>query len=517
MANRFRTVIEADDQTAKGFKSAAGRFKAFDGHIARLGRMGGSRLSGLTGGLRGLSSAASETSGGMAEVAGGAMGVGRAFGVAGLAIGAGIAVIAKAGASAFALASGLSKSGMEIRQTAGLIGIAGKDLQNLRGAGVFEGVDPGAMTAGLSALSKTLRAASVGEDVEAQGLINRFKIITKTKDGLFDTKEALLEIADIIARQKSPQTQEAIAEKFGLGGVLALLKTGRAGVEAAMARNASAGGNFLDEQTAAAKRFSNATTDMSNRWGAMKKSFSEKFILPWATPAIDKLTELFTWADHLMGGHSTPPTAAPSSDVAPGTPGTPGGAQPGGGAAPDPGRWDARRGRWVWSGGQGGGSAGMAINNPGNIRTSDGRHFRRFASPEAGLNAMTWQLKRYQDVYGLRTITGIVSRWAPKSENNTPAYIAAVAKRTGFDPNANLNLHDPQTLAKLEEAMIYQETHKVPFSRDQLLASAGKGEKQRVQVDVQFRNAPPGTTFQVRGHDDHGISDSYIAGLMGHR
>jgi hypothetical protein len=42
----------------------------------------------------------------------------------------------------------------------------------------------------------------------------------------------------------------------------------------------------------------------------------------------------------------------------------------------------------------------------------------------------------YQDKHGLRTIRQIVSRWAPPTENNTNAYVRAVAADTGWMPTS---------------------------------------------------------------------------------
>ena len=120
----------------------------------------------------------------------------------------------------------------------------------------------------------------------------------------------------------------------------------------------------------------------------------------------------------------------------------------------------------------GGGSIGSR-NNPGNIRGAGGKGFATYATPEAGLSAMSGLLRRYQTQHGLSTVRGIVSRWAPPSENNTAAYIAAVSRRTGFGADQTLNLGDPATMAKLEAAMIQQEHGRQPFSQAQLLAGAG--------------------------------------------
>ena len=54
--------------------------------------------------------------------------------------------------------------------------------------------------------------------------------------------------------------------------------------------------------------------------------------------------------------------------------------------------------------------------------------FARFVSHEYGIRALAMLLTTYQDRHGLRTIRGIVARWAPGRENDTEAYIAAVAR-----------------------------------------------------------------------------------------
>ena len=88
---------------------------------------------------------------------------------------------------------------------------------------------------------------------------------------------------------------------------------------------------------------------------------------------------------------------------------------------------------------------GIRNNNPGNIRyvlgiTStyarctgqDEAGFCVFDTPEHGLEALARLLVRYQDKHGLKTIRGIINRWAPPVENETTAYVAAVAHSTGF-------------------------------------------------------------------------------------
>jgi hypothetical protein len=90
--------------------------------------------------------------------------------------------------------------------------------------------------------------------------------------------------------------------------------------------------------------------------------------------------------------------------------------------------------------------------------------FARFVSHEYGIRALAVLLTTYQDRHGLRTIRGIVSRWAPGAENNTEAYIAAVARQMGRDPRATLDLHRHEDLRPLVEAIITHELGGNPYS-----------------------------------------------------
>jgi hypothetical protein len=91
--------------------------------------------------------------------------------------------------------------------------------------------------------------------------------------------------------------------------------------------------------------------------------------------------------------------------------------------------------------------------------------FARFVSHEYGIRALATLLTTYQDRHGLRTIRGIVSRWAPGAENDTEAYIAAVARRMGREPRASLDLHTYGDLRPLVEAIIQHELGGQPYGR----------------------------------------------------
>ena len=97
-----------------------------------------------------------------------------------------------------------------------------------------------------------------------------------------------------------------------------------------------------------------------------------------------------------------------------------------------------------------GGTRGMRNNNPGNIEWkqggfaqkhgatgSDGR-FAIFPTMEAGQAAQRALLGGYLSS-GANTVSKAINKWAPSSENNTAAYVAAVAKQMGVGPDQALN------------------------------------------------------------------------------
>ena len=61
---------------------------------------------------------------------------------------------------------------------------------------------------------------------------------------------------------------------------------------------------------------------------------------------------------------------------------------------------------------------------------------------------------------GQRTITDIISKWAPSSENDTASYIKEVAGYMGVGANDEINLADPNVMAKLRSAMARREGYR---------------------------------------------------------
>lgn len=119
-------------------------------------------------------------------------------------------------------------------------------------------------------------------------------------------------------------------------------------------------------------------------------------------------------------------------------------------------------------------SYGFNANNPLNITRSsdkwvgaapaDDSDWARFTTPEAGIRAAVKVMQTYKKRYGIDTITKLISRWDPSRHDPVPQYIANVAKATGIDPNAKIDLSDRQTVGKLVRAMMKQEIGGVPYS-----------------------------------------------------
>jgi len=122
---------------------------------------------------------------------------------------------------------------------------------------------------------------------------------------------------------------------------------------------------------------------------------------------------------------------------------------------------------------------GIRNHNPGNIRRSSDPwqglaerqsdvEFFTFKSPIYGIRALARTLITYQDKHGLRTIRQIIGRWAPPVENNTNAYVRAVAEATDLDADQMLDLHNFDFLFPLTKAIIKHENGQQPYTDAQI-------------------------------------------------
>lgn len=110
---------------------------------------------------------------------------------------------------------------------------------------------------------------------------------------------------------------------------------------------------------------------------------------------------------------------------------------------------------------------GVRLHNPGNIEHGDpwqglapqqsDPRFCEYITNAFGFRAIAETLCTYKDRYGLKTIRAIISRWAPPNENDTAAYIAAVAKDSGFGADEEINAHDYKEAYPLIRAITIHE------------------------------------------------------------
>lgn len=93
---------------------------------------------------------------------------------------------------------------------------------------------------------------------------------------------------------------------------------------------------------------------------------------------------------------------------------------------------------------------GVKNNNPANIRYSSlnkwkhqgkpNKGFCTFDSPVWGVRALLILIRKYRFSYGLDSVSRIISRFAPSSENDTVSYIKYVCNALGVSPDEELNL-----------------------------------------------------------------------------
>lgn len=117
---------------------------------------------------------------------------------------------------------------------------------------------------------------------------------------------------------------------------------------------------------------------------------------------------------------------------------------------------------------------GVRNNNPGNIERGEDwqglasisqmtpaqkkeTRFAVFSDPVYGIRALAKLLMNYQAKYGLNTVHKMINRWAPPVENDTGAYVNAVAKAAGVAPDAVVSMRTYSTARGIVDAIIAHE------------------------------------------------------------
>jgi len=122
---------------------------------------------------------------------------------------------------------------------------------------------------------------------------------------------------------------------------------------------------------------------------------------------------------------------------------------------------------------------GIRNNNPGNIDHNDSinwlgelpvdkaieSRFCRFETPVHGLRALGKNLLSYKK-RGINTVSGIIMRWAPSTENNTGAYINSVAEACGVEPTEIIDI--AEYLPILICSIVKHENGSMPYTAAQI-------------------------------------------------
>jgi len=121
---------------------------------------------------------------------------------------------------------------------------------------------------------------------------------------------------------------------------------------------------------------------------------------------------------------------------------------------------------------------GERNNNPGNIRespgdrtqwigeraTDDDKALEEFKTPQDGIRALCKVVLNYQRKHGLNTVREIIGRWAPPNENNTGAYVRAVADAMDVQPDDAIDMESAVVLTALVRAIIQHENGRIAYT-----------------------------------------------------
>ncbi len=124
---------------------------------------------------------------------------------------------------------------------------------------------------------------------------------------------------------------------------------------------------------------------------------------------------------------------------------------------------------------------GLRNCNPGNIEKSKGKpwmgeiqpsqdkRFAQFRSMPYGYRALIKLLQNYRKLHNCQTLADFINRWAPPSENNTSAYVKAVATEMQVPTILVIDIEDKATMVAQAAAISHHENG-VKANRAEVLA-----------------------------------------------
>jgi hypothetical protein len=143
----------------------------------------------------------------------------------------------------------------------------------------------------------------------------------------------------------------------------------------------------------------------------------------------------------------------------------------------------------------GSGKSAPSPTNVGNIRPAgSSTGFQQYATPEEGIKAIDENLKAYGTKHKINTLRGVISRWAPPSENDTDSYINFVSQKTGIKPDEEIDLTNPVIRHIISGPIVLQEQGLKKIKGQAQPSTEQIAEQPTEQPTSDFSNFLSGTT-----------------------
>lgn len=182
--------------------------------------------------------------------------------------------------------------GISVLRTSQNIGVAPGKLQALNAAARLAGLSADDMTSSLGNLGNTLEDALYGRNQKALYMLHQLGIqIHRTSTGAVDSTRALMDLSGVLQRYNGkPQVQQQIADSFGVGSLLPLLRQGPAAIRAFEAQARRLGAVLSGPELQRANELGLAFLRMKLGLEGLRNSISDG-LFPVLTPLIEQFTQ----------------------------------------------------------------------------------------------------------------------------------------------------------------------------------------------------------------------------------
>ncbi|MDT0355696.1 phage tail tip lysozyme [Herbaspirillum huttiense F1] len=183
-----------------------------------------------------------------------------------------------------ALAAGLGRTQLALRNQAVSIGMSTQELQVWQGAAKLASLSAEDMNGALANVGEKLdnafRTPETVRDMNAIGLE-----MHRLKNGSIDTGRAILDIASAMERQGNVETKKRIAEAFGVSSIFPLLVQGRAAVQKFFSDSSRITKPFSDQEIARAAAYQQQVLALERTFETLKNSLGLAVL-----PAFERVT-----------------------------------------------------------------------------------------------------------------------------------------------------------------------------------------------------------------------------------